>query len=204
MKNNNKISEEIQSILKKETADGVLYISDFTSHFGHRSAAFIIALLALPIALPFTPPGINTPFAIACIFLSFSLILNKEEFSLPNFINNRKLPFKPDGGFFKAMTKLLTWAELVIKPRLEWVTNSKLSKPLLGLGVLAASIVMIIPLPIINSLSSLIVLMVALGIVTKDGLVSLFSATAGVLLLLSSIAIVLYGIYIGQSFFVSL
>jgi hypothetical protein len=199
-----KVSQEIQEIIQKESADGVVRISDFTTHFGYRSSAVIIALLALPIALPFTPPGINTPFAIACIFLSFSLILNKEEFRLPNFINNRKLPFKPDGGFFKAMTKLLGWVELVIKPRLGWVTNSKFSKPLLGLGILAASIVMIIPLPIINSLSSLIVLMVALGIVTKDGLVSLLSAIAGFLLLLSSIAIVVYGVYIGQSFFVSL
>lgn len=195
------ISQELETVIKKASSKGIIYISDFTSHFGSRSVAFIIALLALPISLPFTPPGINTPFAVICILLSFNLILDKKEFHLPKFIEKKALPFKPDGKFFKAMTKLLTWIELILKPRLLWVTQSHLSQRLLGLGLLCASIVMLIPLPVINSVSSLIVLLVALGIVSKDGFVSLVSAVSGALLLFGSIAIIIYGVYIGQSFF---
>ena len=196
-----KMSQEIQEILTKESGKGTIYLSDFTKHFGSRSVAFIIALLALPIALPFTPPGINTPFAVACILLSFNLILNKKEFKLPDFIEKRKLPFKPDGKFFSAMTKMLNWIEKIIKPRMAWVVESRLSLPLLGLGLLCASIVMLIPLPIINSLSSLIVLLIALGILSKDGLVALVSSVSGVLLLLVSLGIIIYGVWLGQSFF---
>jgi len=197
----NKISEDIALILKKKSAAGQIYLSDFTDHFGNRSIAFIIALLALPIALPFTPPGINTPFAAACIILAFNFGLNKQDFSLPKFIANKKLPFKPDGGFFKAMTKLLTLLEILIKPRLSWVTESKFSKPLLALGLVCASIVMLIPLPVINSVSSLIVLLIALGIVSKDGLMALTSSLLGFLLLAASIGLIVYGLIIGQSFF---
>ncbi len=198
----NKISEELTLIIKKKSAEGQIYLSDFTQHFGDRSIAFIIALLALPISLPFTPPGINTPFALICIILAINFGLNKKDFKLPKFIESQKLPFKPDGKFFNAMTKLLSWAEIIIKPRLGWVTDSVLSKPLLALGLICASTVMLIPLPVINSVSSLIVLLIALGIVSKDGLVALVFSLAGLLLLLGSIAVIIYGIVIGQSFFV--
>jgi hypothetical protein len=200
----NKISEDLTLIIQKKSAIGHVSLSDFTDHFGNRSIAFIISLLALPIALPFTPPGINTPFAVACIILAFNFGLNKQDFSLPKFIASKKLPFKPDGGFFKAMTKLLTMVEIFIKPRLSWVTESKFSKPLLAVGLICASVVMLIPLPIINSVSSLIVLLIALGIVSKDGLMALTSSVLGFLLLATSVGLIIYGIIIGQSFFVQI
>lgn len=195
------VSNDLKEILEKKSSEETLYLSDFTNHFGSRSATFIIALLALPIALPFTPPGINTPFAIACILLCFSYILNQKNYKLPGFIENRKVPFKPDGGFFKAMSKLLIWSEVVIKPRWGKIIDFKFSNVFLGLGMMSAAIVMIIPLPIINSVSSFIVLMVALGIVAKDGLIATLFSLSGYLLLILSIGLIVYGFIIGESFF---
>lgn len=195
-----KISDEIKEIIRKQTSDGVLTVQDFVSYFGTRSIAFIVVLLSLPIALPFTPPGLNTPFAIVCVILSVNYILNKKELKLPKFVVDRKIPFKPDGKFFGAMDKMLRTIELAIKPRFNWATESRFSKLFLGLGMLSASIIMIIPLPIINSLSSLLVLLTAVSIVAKDGLIASFASIISILLLAFSIGIIIYGIVFGINF----
>jgi hypothetical protein len=195
------IVQELEYIIENESKDGVIFLKDFTSHFGDRSLAFIIALLALPIALPFTPPGINTPFALVCLILIVSWMLNRKDFKLPKWIEDKKLPFSPDGKFFSAMKKLLSWLEVLIKPRNPQIIDSKFGRFVLGLGLLSSATVMLIPLPVINSISSLIVLLTSVAIVSKDGKIGLLSAVAGILLLLSSIGIIVYGVWIGQSFF---
>ena len=195
------ITQELEYIIENESKDGEIYLKDFVTHFGDRSLVFIIAILALPIALPFTPPGINTPFAVICIILILNWMRDKKDFKLPKSIESKKLPFKPDGKFFAAMKKLLSWIELVIKPRGAKILESKVLKFVLGFGLLSSAIVMLIPLPVINSLSSLLVLLISISIVSKDGLMAFISAIGGILLLLTSVGIVSYGLYIGQSFF---
>jgi hypothetical protein len=181
------LSQEIQHIIKSTSENGVLILKDFTRYFGTRSSAFLLALLTLPISLPFTPPGLNTPFGVVCIILSINLIFNKKDLILPAWIENQKIPFKPDGRFFNSMTKMLEKIELIIKPRLISLTESKYAQPLFGLGALCSSIVMLLPLPIINSVSSLIVLLISVGIITKDGFIALVSAFAGIILMLVAI-----------------
>ena len=195
------IAQELEEIIRRESRDGSVYIKDFRTHFGHRSLIFIIAVLALPIALPFTPPGINTLFAIICLILIVNWMLNKQDFKLPNWIESKKIPFSPDGKFFEAMKKLLSWVEVVIKPRNPGLIDSKVSKIILGLGLLSSATVMLIPLPIINSVSSLVVLLISVAILSKDGKIAIASAIAGICLLLLSVGIVSYGVWLGQSYF---
>jgi hypothetical protein len=126
---------------------------------------------------------------------------NKPNFKLPKWIETKKIPFSPDGRFFEAMKKLLSWIEKIIKPRGEFLINSNLPRFILGLGLLSSSIVMLIPLPIINSVSSLLVLLISYAIISKDGKIAMFSAIAGILLLATSLSIVGYGIYFGRNFF---
>jgi hypothetical protein len=194
------LSEEIQTILKQESQKGKITIRDFMKHFGRRSNAFLMVLLTLPIALPFTPPGLNTPFAAVCILLSVNLIFNAQEPKLPAKLMDWVIPFRPDGKFFESMTKMLRWIEALVKPRLGWVVESRLSMPLLGLGALLSSIVMLLPLPVVNSLSSLIVVLIGMGIITKDGLLALASTLAGLLLFLAATGVTIYALYFGLSF----
>ena len=195
------ISQELEYIIRKESQDKEVYLRDFTTHFGDRSLVFIITILALPIALPFTPPGVNTPFAVVCIILIINWMRNKRDFKLPKWIESKRIPFSPDGRFFEAMKKLLNWIEKIIKPRNENLIDSTIPRFVLGLGLLSSSLVMLIPLPVINSLSSLFVLLISYAIISKDCKIAFASALGGILLLLASVAIVGYGLYIGQSFF---
>jgi len=165
------------------------------------SLIFIIAILSLPIALPFTPPGINTPFAVVCLILIVNWMRNKPDFAFPKWIASKKIPFSPDGKFFEAMTKLLGWLEKIIKPRNETLISNKFSRFILGLGLLCSTTVMLIPLPVINSVSSLLVLLTSYSIISKDGKMAMISAVGGILLLLASVSIIAYGFYFGISFF---
>jgi hypothetical protein len=194
-----KFSQDLEAIIKQTSEKGVILISDFTEYFGTRSTAFMLALLTLPIALPFTPPGVNTPFGVVCIFLAINMIFSKKELKLPNWILTKKVPFKPEGKFFAAMTKLLVKIEHIVKPRMGFVDTNIVLNKVIRVGILCSSIVMVLPIPVVNSVSSLIVLMASIGIITKDGLVSLVAGICGIVLLLVSIGIIIYGVQTGVS-----
>lgn len=193
------LSKELTEIITNQSKTGSVSIKSLVEHFGSRSLAFLIIILSLPIALPFTPPGINTPVAVVCIIISIQMILSKKTVYLPNWIGNKNLPFKPDGGFFKALTKMLEFVENITKERLAAFTTSKYTQFFLGFGVLSSSIIMLLPLPIINSLSSFLVLLTAVGIVTKDGLVAFIGAFISVTLLLGIIILTIYSLKFGLS-----
>ncbi len=195
------LSEEIKLIITNQTKTEKLKLGDFVSHFGKRSSSFLIVLLSLPIALPFTPPGINTPFAVICIILGFDIILNKKELILPKWVSNISVPFHPDGKFFTSMDKLLKKIETIVKPRWSSIIDNKYSKVFFGVGIICASIVMLLPLPVINSLSSLIVLLIGVGLITKDGVVATIANILGILLLVIALGLIMYGLYFGVSFF---
>jgi hypothetical protein len=195
------LSEEIILIISDQNRVGNLKIKDFVIHFGKRSSAFLIVLLSLPIALPFTPPGINTPFALICIFLGFDIMINKKELTLPNWITDRTVPFHADGKFFNAMDTLLKKIEKIVKLRCTSIFDSTYARFFFGCGIICTSIVMLLPLPIINSVSSLIVLLIGVGLIAKDGLIATISNIVGILLLIISLGLVVYSFHFGISLF---
>lgn len=195
------IAQELEDVMRSKSQDGSIYIKDLIAYFGDRSLIFIIAVLSLPIALPFTPPGINTIFAVVCLILILRWMIGSKNFKLPNWVEDKKIPFSPDGKFFIGMKKLLNWIEFVVKARNERLISSKFSRLILGFGLLSSSTVMLIPLPIINSASSLLVLLISVSILSKDGRIAIIAAVIGILLLLVTVGIVAFGVWFGQSYF---
>lgn len=133
---------------------------------GHAVA--IILLVAPFVIIPI--PGLSTIVGLAVIALSLGILLNRRPW-LPSFIGKRHIT--PEGlhRIVSGTTRVLSKIEKLIKPRMEWLTG-KSWHWLIGLSLIFATIALALPIPIPgNNIPPAIgILLLALGLLERDGL----------------------------------
>ncbi|MDR0353493.1 MAG: exopolysaccharide biosynthesis protein [Opitutaceae bacterium] len=136
-----------------------------------RAWLLVILLCALPFCVPLSVPGVSTPFGLAAALIALALARGREP-KLSDKTLDRRLP----PGFFGKLTGftggLVRWLEKWQRPRLASVMGSPALMRLHGAGLLASSLVLMLPLPVpfSNTLPAIGVLLVAGGLLERDGL----------------------------------
>ena len=166
-------------------ADGTLTVRDVLARTEHRGFGFLLVLLSLPIALPFTPPGLSTPFGVLIVALAIQMMAKRERPWFPEAVLKKTV--RPGDTRFRAVMR--KWAhacERLTRPRLVWFSGPTAFRFLVGPSVLCSGLVLMLPLPVVNTLASGGVFLAAIGMLEEDGLASL----GGVLLGLVSLAVI--------------
>jgi len=161
-------------------------ISDDTSTLGalvdvmhERGFGILIFLFALPMAIPLpVPPGVNLLFSVPLLFLTFQQIYGAKKPWLPQSIRNKsinkaKLNKMIDGA--KPWTNRLS---VFVKPRMGFMTHGMVSCAIGVFGFLFALCVSI-PVPMTNTVPSFAILLMAIGILMRDGLAILGGMIVG-------------------------
>ena len=162
-----------------------LKISEIFKHLGSKGFGIILVFLSLPSALPVPAPGYSTPFGIAIVLIAFQILIGKDAFKTPKFIQN--IEFQP-----KLAQKVLVFAirslkkiEPFIKPRL-LKFQSKQMRPLIAINLILLAILMILPIPLTNTLPAIVICLLGISICECDGLLTLIS------IILSLFSLVIY------------
>lgn len=158
-----------------------------------RAYELLMVLLVLPFAVPVSVPGMSTPFGLAIAAIAVQLAAARLPW-LPRFLLHAKL----GPGFFRkvlgATRGVVRFLEKFLRPRLPGLTGSRarIGVHLAGLTVAALLLALPLPIPFTNMIPGWAILLLALGLMERDGL---FIA-AGHAVLLFSIA---YFIVLGES-----
>ena len=140
---------------------------------GDRGFGLLLLLLALPAALPVPAPGYATPFGLMMIPLGLQLARGQTQPWLPAFVRRRRIP----GGLFAWSIRNgrlpLRAVELLIRPRLRGVAQSRIPLLLVGLVIVLLAAMMSVPIPLTNTAPSFVIFILAAGIIEEDGLVLL-------------------------------
>jgi hypothetical protein len=132
-----------------------------------RSFAPLLLLFAAPNILPL-PPGSSTLFAIPLILLATQLLLGWRRPWLPRLLGDRSL----DRARFKSMTTrlqpYLQRFEKLARPRY-WMLPQALAERFVGLVVLVMALVLILPIPLGNSVPAWAIMFISLGLSERDG-----------------------------------
>lgn len=145
-------------------------LGDVVDALHERGFGILIFLFALPMALPLpVPPGINLLFAVPLLFLTFQQIYGAKTPWLPLKIRHKDF----DTGKMKIiLSKAKPWLDrlsLLIRPRLGWMTRGIPSR-LIGVFGFIFALCICIPIPLTNTVPSFAILLMALGILMRDGL----------------------------------
>lgn len=177
-----KISDMLSKVFikKKESDDDYLTIHEIMQLLDERGFGIMIIIFALPNLFPGFLPPIPTLFAIPLSVFSVQMILRMDAPYLPNFISKRKLK---RASLQKAINKSLpymTKVESIIRPRIEIMTTETVQR-YLGVLMLLFSLTVALPIPLTNFWPSVALILIGIGLVTRDGLAVIVGLIWGVI-----------------------
>lgn len=176
--------------------DGV-QVSGIVDRLDERAFGLLILLLTLPCLVPGLPGA--QIIAIGVFLLALQVVIGRREPWLPGWFMRAHVKKSWISAIAGFADKRLRWTEQVARPRLSFLTT--------GLGERLAALIMALAavtvmLPITNTIPSIALTLLSLGLIQRDGLFTLAGAAValGWITLLSALVA---GLFFGAGFAVT-
>jgi hypothetical protein len=154
-------------------------LSDLDGVLRERSFGFLMLLFALPNAVPHGLPGISTLTGIPLALVAFQMLIGLPKAYLPRWLGERSLDRSDFRRLVERSAPFLRKVERVLKPR--WLALTGVAgERLLGAFCLVLAITLALPIPFGNLLPAIAVVLIALGLIEKDGAVVSLGLAVGV------------------------
>src|ERR1043166_1728861 len=135
-----------------------------------RGYHLLLILVTLPFLTPIPLPGFSIPFGLIVSVIGGRLALGQKPW-LPQVLLNRELPPRFLTNLLKAARYVVRWLELVLRPRLRFLSEQAVFRRLAGALIALSGLFLILPMPLpfTNSLPACTVLLLAAGAMERDG-----------------------------------
>ena len=144
-----------------------------------RGFGIFLLICALPMALPLpVPPGINVILALPIALLTAQQSIGRHTIWMPDNLKKKTISRDKFHGFLDKAIPFLETLEIIIKPRLSFMTQGVFSNIIGVLGLVMALTTMI-PLPLTNTVPCIGISIMAIGVLSRDGLAVLAGALIG-------------------------
>lgn len=187
-----KLSVELAE-LRDQAAERAVTLREVIHALQGRAYLLLVLLLALPFITPIPLPGLSTPFGLAILLVAARLSLGQKPW-LPMKLQRKELPAGFLRKLFAGAERVLRFLEKFLRPRLTLLTDTPLLAQLHAVLLLVAALVLLLPLPIpfTNSFPAWTILLLAAGLLERDGLFIL----AGYVVFAAG---VLYFVFLGEA-----
>lgn len=164
-----KLSEEIAG-LRNRFADGPLSLGDVVVALQDRAWTLVIVLLALPFITPIPLPFVSTPFGLAIALISLRLALGQKP-RLPKRLMGKPLPPGFFGLVLRFSGRVLRLLEKFLRPRQAWLAETPVLMRWHAVTICVAALLLLLPLPVpfTNAFPAWLILLVAGGLLERDG-----------------------------------
>lgn len=146
-----------------------------------RGFGFLLLIFAAPMALPIpVPPGINIMLATPLIVLSAQQAVGRHTIWFPAWIKRKSIKRETLSFLIRSTLPWFKRIEVFVKPRMEFATQGVFSC-LIGIFGLAMALMVCVPLPMTNTVPSLGIALMAIGVIMRDGLCVTLGAIIGLI-----------------------
>ncbi len=164
-----KLSEELERIIVEFHTRPVT-LREVIVVLQGRAYNLLMLLLALPFLLPIPLPGLSTALGLVIAIIAARLTLGQSPW-LPARLLDRELPPKLFPTILGGARRVLRFLEVMLRPRLLWLTASPLLTQLHAFIIFTAAAVLLLPLPPgTNFPPALCIVIMAGGLLERDGL----------------------------------
>jgi hypothetical protein len=159
-----------------KTLDGLITL------FGRGSFALLFVILLGVPALPLPTGGATHVFEAIAVLLALQLVAGRQEIWLPQRWRRLQLAGPRQQKFLNGLMKLIRWLERFSRPRLTFLFEHRLTDVVFGLLVIALSVAAFVAPPFsgLDTLPSLGVVLLSLGVLLEDILVVALGIVVGV------------------------
>jgi hypothetical protein len=185
-------SDFLHNVIRSKRTNRIT-IDELKISLHERGFGILLIFFALPVSIP-APyiPGTTTVFAIPLIFLSFQMMLGFDSPWLPKWILKKSIKRSHLGFFVIKSSPILRKIEKLLKPRILFMSSHQGAKAI-GLISLISAISIALPLPFTNFVPAIGVLVMSLGLLSRDGLIILIGILISLLGLAFSASVFIFG-----------
>ncbi|HEY0632326.1 MAG TPA: exopolysaccharide biosynthesis protein [Thermoleophilaceae bacterium] len=174
-----KVSEQLERFLSSE---GDKTLGSFIELFEEKAFALIFVLLMGVPALPLPTGGATHVFEVVTALLALELIAGRDEIWLPQRWRKLKLAGPGRERFLRGLMKMIRRLERFSRPRFRFLFDHRLSNIVFGLLVVAGTVGAFVAPPFtgLDTLPSLGVVLLSLGVLLEDFIVVVVGVAIGV------------------------
>lgn len=164
-----KLSEEFAMILREFEVETVT-LREVLGLLHGRGYVLLVMLLALPFCTPIPLPGLSTPLGLIITIIGTRLAFGAKPW-LPSRLLDTRLPPAVFAKVFAFTRKLVLGFERLLRPRLLWMTSSSWMEQAHAVPIVVCALVLLLPLPIpfSNIIPAWGILLLAGGLLERDG-----------------------------------
>jgi hypothetical protein len=181
--------------LKSE--DPRISLRELVDGLGDRAFGIAILIFALPNCIP-GPPGVGSVLALPPIIFFAQMLAGRHKLWLPQWLLNKSFQRAKLCAALNWAAPKLTRLEDICRPRLVDLTRGR-GERIVAAWLLFLNALVIIPLPLTNMLPSIATVIVAVGLIERDGIAVSLGSLLGIpaaLVALASITLVFKGLSI--------
>lgn len=169
-----RISRLLQRFLEQHPGDEIR-LRDLLDELGDRAFGPTLLICALPEALPLPIAGISALVAMPLMLVSGQLVLGFQRPWLPDQILDQSFKREHCEQVIGAAIPFLEKLEHFVEPRWSFLTTPEAERGV-GAMVLVLSVIIALPIPFGNMLPAIVIVLICLGLIEKDGLIIAISA----------------------------
>ena len=150
-------------------------LRDLMQAVGEHGLLLLCAVASLPFLIPVSIPGVSTVFGFAIILISLSITFNRLPW-LPKKILDRELETRKLVPALEKGASLVARLDAYLKPRMSSFVAGAVMNRINGLAIAFAGVLLMFPLglvPLSNTLPAIAILLIATGMIQRDGLIVL-------------------------------
>jgi hypothetical protein len=162
-------TRRLSKVLVEIGADPATRISfdDILDALSERSFGALMILFAALNLVPL-PPGTSTIFGIPLVLLSIQMLLGFEKPWFPAFMRRKSMQVETYRRFIARLEPMLVRFEKLARPRY-WFVPQMVVERVVSIVALLMSLIVILPVPLINQLPALSIVLLAIGLGEQDG-----------------------------------
>jgi len=167
-------ADRLSAILARlaEPAEGSVTLAEVLTAVGERSFGALLVILAIPNMVAGLIPGLSIVLGLPLLLVSLQLVVGAERPWLPRRLARLQIKRSDLRRMLERTRPAVRRLERALQPRLEFLT-SPWAERLIGLGCLALSVLVFLPVPFANLVPATGIMLFGFSMLERDGLMAL-------------------------------
>ena len=183
-------SEILKTI--KEHEGETISVAEIVARFREGGFALMLIIFASPTALPLPAVGLASVMAIPIMFFSLQLALGKKHIWVPKWLAKKRISMSKMNKIIDMAVPYLQKMEKFLKPRVKFL-STRAGEHLIGLICVICTLSVFLPIPLSNTIPSMGIVIMSLGLLSHDGFAIIVGAIIGVIGVTLTIMAILLG-----------
>lgn len=181
MENNERPTSEYLVLVVAEHKNETMTVGELKRSLHERGFGILMAIATLPLCLPVpVPPGYTTFFSIPLFIFSIQMILGMNAPWLPAWLEKKEIKKVSLEKLIEKASPWLRKIEIHLRPRMTNISVQTWEK-IIGTFSFVFALSIALPIPMTNFPPGWGILIMSLGLLSKDGLTIIIGITVGII-----------------------